>query len=197
MEGRSLHTKNGRLLAGAGTALGIGLLLGWAASAGGDDPTTAAPPTTANVAAPTRVPVPAGLFEVAVQLDRERALGGRLAAGDRVGIVVSYEEQPDGERRSTTRLGLEGVLVTGVAFAQKDAEGVATQRSDDPSTAAVYPSSELVVTLALNPGQIEDVVHAAEFGTIWLTAGSSTTRPASAHVVTAVTTAPNAGGPTR
>lgn len=183
MEGPRLHTKNGRLLAGAGTALGIGLLVGWAASAGGDDRAATAPPTTATIAAPTRVPAPAGLFEVAVQLDRERALGGRLAAGDRVGIVFSFDEQPDGTRRSTTRLGLEGVLVTGVAFAQKDAEGAATQRTDDPSTAAVYPSAELVVTLALGPGQVEDVVHAAEFGTIWLTAGSSSPRPANAQTV--------------
>jgi len=71
-----LQTTQARLLAGAGTALKLGLLLGWAASSGGGEPSAAPPATEATIAAPTRVPVPSGLFEVAVQLGRERALGG-------------------------------------------------------------------------------------------------------------------------
>ncbi len=177
-----MHTTQARLLAGAGTALGLGLLLGWAASAGGGDPAAAPPPTEATIAAPTRVPVPDGLFEVAVQLDRERALGGRLAAGDRVGVVFSFDERTDGERRSTTQLGLQGALVTGVAFAQKDADGAATLQNGDATGAAVYPSSTLVVTLALTPAQVTDVIHAAEFGTIWLTAQAQGARPANTSV---------------
>src|SRR5829696_7027852 len=35
------------------------------------------------------VPVPAGLQEVSVLLEPQRALGGRLVAGDTVGVVVS------------------------------------------------------------------------------------------------------------
>src|SRR5688572_6420567 len=35
------------------------------------------------------VPVPAGLQEVSVLLEPQRALGGRVAAGDTVGVVVS------------------------------------------------------------------------------------------------------------
>ncbi len=45
-----------------------------------------------SLAAPGSVPVPDGLQEVSVQLDAQRVVGGRLAAGDTVGVVVLVGE---------------------------------------------------------------------------------------------------------
>src|SRR5215212_6388038 len=43
--------------------------------------------------APGTVEVPEGLQEVSVLLEPQRAIGGRLAAGDTVGVVVSIESK--------------------------------------------------------------------------------------------------------
>src|SRR4051812_8820219 len=48
-----------------------------------------------DLQAPGTVTVPAGLQEVSVLLEPQRAVGGRLAAGDKVGVVVSLK-LPDG-----------------------------------------------------------------------------------------------------
>lgn len=129
-----------------------------------------------------RVPAPAGLLEVSVQLDSERALGGSLAAGDTVGVVLSFEQfngaasstattAASTARGSVTHLTLHKVLVTSVAFAGTDA---GTGAAPTATTAAVartsYPSGAVVVTLALPASQVEQVVFAAEFGRIWLAA---------------------------
>src|SRR3954471_3611950 len=45
-----------------------------------------------SLTAPGQVDVPAGLQEVSILLEPQRAVGGRLAAGDTVGIVVSLQE---------------------------------------------------------------------------------------------------------
>src|SRR5437764_14920412 len=44
---------------------------------------------TSSLLAPGTVAVPGGDEEVSVQLDPERAVGGRLAAGDHVGVFLS------------------------------------------------------------------------------------------------------------
>ncbi len=127
-----------------------------------------------------RVPAPAGLLEVSVQLDSERALGGSLAAGDTVGVVLSFEQfngvasstattAASTARGSVTHLTLHKVLVTSVAFAGTDA-GTAPTATTAAVARTSYPSGAVVVTLALPASQVEQVVFAAEFGRIWLAA---------------------------
>ena len=101
--------------------------------------------------------VPAGMLQVTIPVDKVRAVGGQLRAGDLVGVVASFDEP------QTSRMILQKVKVTGV----RTAEGVSV-RSEAQGNA---PTSTLLhVTLALDAAQVERVVFAAEYGHLWLSA---------------------------
>jgi pilus assembly protein CpaB len=109
------------------------------------------------------VAVPPGAQEVSILLEPQRAVGGRLAAGDTVGVVVSVSLASV----PATHAVLHDVLVTQVqgAPAPAAAEG-------DPETASAgsaAPSASLMVTLAVSAAQAEAVVFGVEHGTLWLT----------------------------
>ncbi len=104
--------------------------------------------------------VPEGFHEVTLSLDPERALGGRLAPGHKVGVVASFEDDGSGAR--TTSLLLDRVLVTGVQ---------AEEPPDDPEDGEEIgpaPESVLLVTVAVSPGDLELLVGASEHGSVWL-----------------------------
>ena len=77
------------------------------------DPLVSVLPPDERQAAGT-VAVPAGLQEVSIVLEPQRAMGGRLAAGDEVGVIVSKSE---GE----THAVLHFVLVTQIQGAPASA----------------------------------------------------------------------------
>ena len=109
---------------------------------------------------PGTVPTPAGTSEVSILLEPQRAVAGRLAAGDTVGVHVSISDETD------TDVVLHRVLVTQVQGAPAptpDGEG-----TDTASTGAAAPSASLMVTLGLRPEQAEAVVFGMEHGTVWL-----------------------------
>ncbi|MDQ1538280.1 MAG: pilus assembly protein CpaB [Actinomycetota bacterium] len=102
--------------------------------------------------------VPAGLLQVTVSLDPARALGGQIAQGDLVGVIASFDDAGNGQPAS--HLILHKVLVTSVqAAAPVDAK--------DEKAA---PTSNLLVTLAVDAPAAERIVFAAEHGRVWLTA---------------------------
>jgi pilus assembly protein CpaB len=109
---------------------------------------------------PGTVPVPAGLQEVSVLLEPQRAIGGRLAAGNRIGVVVSMGTP-------ATHAVLHRVLVTQVqgAPAPTSAEG----GTETASAGAPAPAASLMITLAVSAAQAEAVVFGIEHGTLWLT----------------------------
>ena len=112
---------------------------------------------------PGTVDVPEGLQEVSVLLEPQRAVGGRIAAGDTVGVVVSLRFE-DGT--SATHAVLHDVLVTQVQGAPAPVE-----TTDEPETASSgtpVPSSSLMVTFAVSAAQAEAVVFGIEHGTVWL-----------------------------
>lgn len=116
---------------------------------------------------PGQVDVPAGLQEVSVLLEPQRAVGGRLAAGDTVGILVSLTQQ-DGT--PATHAVLHQVLVTQVQGAPSPVDPAA-QDGEDPATASSgtpAPSASLMITLAVDAAQAEAVVFGVEHGTLWL-----------------------------
>jgi pilus assembly protein CpaB len=113
--------------------------------------------------APGTVEVPAGLQEVSVLLEPQRAVGGRLAAGDKVGVVVSLKFE-DGT--AATHAVLHGVLVTQVQGAPAPVESTDEQETASSGTPA--PSASLMVTLAVSAAQAEAVVFGIEHGTLWL-----------------------------
>lgn len=121
-----------------------------------------------SMTSPGQVDVPAGLQEVSVLLEPQRAVGGRLAAGDTVGVVVSMTMQ-DGT--ATTHAVLHHVLVTQVQGAPTPADPAAHPDGADPATASAgtpLPSGSLLVTLAVDAAQAEAVVFGVEHGTLWL-----------------------------
>jgi pilus assembly protein CpaB len=112
-----------------------------------------------DLSVPGTVPAPEGAAEVSLLLEPQRAVGGRLAAGDTVGVHVSL---PD----PSTHVLLHRVLVTqvqGAPVAVADGEG-----TDTASSGGAVPSASLMVTLGLRPEAAEAVVFGMEHGTVWL-----------------------------
>jgi pilus assembly protein CpaB len=107
------------------------------------------------------VAVPKGDGEVAIQLDPQRAVGGRLAGGDKVGVYVSYK-LPDGT--GLTHVVLHRVLVTEV----QGGTAAATDSKNGTQTAAGSAGQTVMVTLALTSREAEPVVWGMEHGTVWL-----------------------------
>ena len=111
-----------------------------------------------DLSVPGTVAPPEGAAEVSLLLEPQRAVGGRLAAGDTVGVHLSLDGQTD--------VVLSRVLVTqvqGAPVAVADGEG-----TDTASSGGAAPSASLMVTLGLRPEQAEAVVFGMEHGTVWL-----------------------------
>jgi pilus assembly protein CpaB len=108
--------------------------------------------------------VPEGLLEITLPLEPARALGGRLAPGDTVGVVGSFEG--DTNATDVSHLLFHKVLVTSVQRGPSDTD--AGKKSDDDKADATVPEENLLVSLALDAPSAEQVVFAAEYGHIWL-----------------------------
>lgn len=119
-----------------------------------------------------RVEVPAGLQEVTVKLPIERVVGGALAAGDTVGVMLSVKENEKANAPDQTQLTFHKVLVTAVQDASGSvaenapAEGQGSGALNANKTA--NQNGGLLVTLARSDVDVERIVYAAEFGTIYL-----------------------------
>ena len=132
--------------------------------------------------APGTVKVPAGLQEVSVLLEPQRAVGGRLAAGNTVGVVVSLK--PDGGKPETHAV-LHHVLVTRIQGAPAPADGSeGSGTTQTASASSATPTQSLLVTLAVSAAQAEAVVFGAEHGTLWLTLESKDARTGGTDVIT-------------
>lgn len=111
-----------------------------------------------SLTAPGTVPVPAGLQEVSFQLGPDRAVGGRLQAGDVVGIFISFDHGAvSSGGPESTALVYHMVLITNV-------QGGA-QTGDNSGKPATTP---LMITAAVTDAQATKIVFAAQYGTIWL-----------------------------
>jgi pilus assembly protein CpaB len=118
-----------------------------------------------SLQAPGTVAVPDGLQEVSVLLEPQRAVGGRLAAGDTVGVYVSVTLDQGG---AATHAVLHRVLVTQVQGAPTPADPKAAGDTETASSGTPAPTASLMVTLAVSAQQAEAVVYGIEHGTIWL-----------------------------
>ncbi len=107
------------------------------------------------------VPVPDGMQEVTVQLEPQRVIGGKVKAGDTVGLFISYD--PEGESSpAQTKLVVHKMLVTGIQRAAESNDGAG---QDEATT---VPQGSLLVTLAGDDRNAAKIVHGSEFGKIWL-----------------------------
>jgi pilus assembly protein CpaB len=119
-----------------------------------------------DLAAPGTVAAPEGTSEVSVLLEPQRAVGGRIAAGDEIGVYVSMTLENDaGKTVGATHATLHGVLVTQVQGAPAPAAGDDTETV---SSGGAAPTSSLLVTLAVPARDAELVVFGMEHGTVWL-----------------------------
>nr|WP_269813612.1 Flp pilus assembly protein CpaB [Ornithinimicrobium sediminis] len=107
------------------------------------------------------------LHQVTIPLDRARALGGNIAAGDTVGVFMSFEpeDQEEQDAFDLTTLELNKALVIRVAGGYV-APPVQGPGEDDGEQAE--PEDNILVTLALDAPDAEELVFAMEFGTVWL-----------------------------
>jgi pilus assembly protein CpaB len=120
-----------------------------------------------DLAVPGTVPAPPGTSEVSILLEPQRAVGGRLAAGDEIGVYVSLTlENEAGKTVGTTHATLHGALVTQVQGAPTPASEDGTTETASSGQAA--PTGSVQVTVALPARDVELVVFGMEHGTVWL-----------------------------
>jgi pilus assembly protein CpaB len=132
-------------------------------------------PATSQVTRSALTAIPAGLHEVTLQLEPERALGGDLRPGDTVGVVASFDSQQADEAGvvaaanlvarpstpDTSHLVLHKVLVTRLQSPPSASGG-------NKNGATQPPGGKMFVTLAVDPTTLERLVYCAEFGRVWL-----------------------------
>ena len=126
-----------------------------------------------SLAGPGRVQVPTGLQEITVKLPIERVVGGDMAAGDTVGMMLSFKADDKAGAPDQTSFTFHKVLVTAV----QDASGTI---SDSTSSASQGSGGALngnknatanggyLITVARSAVDVQKIVYAAEFGTIYL-----------------------------
>jgi pilus assembly protein CpaB len=138
------------------------------------------------------VVVPAGMQQVSLTLEPQRVVGGLLAPGDLVGVLVT---DPTGEAKSAspypTAQVLNGVLVTRVqgqaADAGTDSNGAIASAAGASSGSSAGSST---ITVALTIEQAQLVVHAMEVQKVWLALqGTARSADSSTAGTTATTTA--------
>jgi pilus assembly protein CpaB len=122
----------------------------------------------ASLKVPGRVDVPAGMQEVTIKLPIERVVGGVLAAGDTVGVIISLPK--DDAAPSQTQLTYNKVLVTAVQYSS--GASAASQSSDSSggglNSKSSAPTTDYLITLARPAGDVERIVYAMEFGKVYL-----------------------------
>jgi pilus assembly protein CpaB len=111
--------------------------------------------------------IPPGLVEVTIALAPDRALGGLLAAGNRLGVLATFGSNP---AEGVTYVLLHTALVTAVQYSNADAANVLSSGSPATGDVVRAPSSEILVTLAVSSIDANRVVFASHFGQLWLTA---------------------------
>jgi pilus assembly protein CpaB len=135
-----------------------------------------------SLSAPGSVAVPDGMQEIWVQLDAQRVVGGRIAAGDTVGIVVLFDkgavkDAPDVESGQQV---FHKVLVTSV---QRSITKASTGADPASQANTELPTGQLIVTFARNDADSVKIAFGAHFGGLWLTKEPSTAAEGSPIVV--------------
>lgn len=126
---------------------------------------------------PGTVPVPEGMQEFTVQLSADRVVGGRLNAGDTVGVFVSFDSGAEATGGPTTHLLFHKMLVTSV-------QGIDAPAEEGTAVPPPVPGGAVLVTIAANAPDAEKIVFAAEFGTLWLSKESEGASEEGTGVVT-------------
>ena len=121
------------------------------------------------------VDVPKGLQEVSFQLEPQRVVGGRIAAGDHVGVFINLKNGGiEGKSdKETTQLTVHKALVTAVQRAPVATPSPQPSPSGPSAPAAdtSLPVGSMIVTVAVNDVDATKIVYASNFtevASIWL-----------------------------
>ncbi len=116
-----------------------------------------------------QVPVPDGLLEATIQINPERAVGGQIEPGDKISLLVSIDIDQNGQTVPATKTLLTSVLVTNIqtggALALPD---TAINPGQEEDRIRQTPASDLLFTVAVEPEQLQRIIFAKEYGSIWL-----------------------------
>lgn len=149
-----------------------------------------------SLAAPGTVAVPSGMEEVSLLLEPQRVIGGRLSAGDTVGVFLSFkleEKVPQDARvnpalkgvKEYTTQAFHKVLVTSVQQAPPE-----SSKGSASAEGPALPSGSVYVTLARPDADAAKIIFGAEFGKVWLTKEDADSTDARSGVVTLRTVTP-------
>lgn len=116
--------------------------------------------------------LPDGMQELSVQIDGERFVGGAPVAGDRVGVFVSFV-LTSGEKLTGNPINQLLVLKVDNGVLTGDEEGEANGTT-----------TGTIVTVAVTQLQAEQIIHAKEFGTIWMTRQNDATDTSGGGTIT-------------
>ncbi|MEW1809505.1 Flp pilus assembly protein CpaB [Pseudarthrobacter phenanthrenivorans] len=114
------------------------------------------------------VKVPAGMQEVTFELEAKRVVGGRIEAGDHVGIGFSFAAGADKTKASepTTQLTLRKVLVTAVQRAPQPSAKPTDGTNPQDTT---LPQGSFMVTVAVSDIDATKIIYSSNNGDLWLT----------------------------
>ena len=124
-----------------------------------------------SLAAPGSVPVPTGMQEISVQLEAQRVVGGRIAAGDTVGVVALFADGAGAETAGaeSAQQIFHKVLVTSVQRPSAQASVSTGDAAAAEQANTQLPTGQLLVTFARTDTDAAKLAFAAEFGKLWLT----------------------------
>ena len=134
------------------------------------------------------VSVPAGLLETTVSLDPQRALGGLIIPGSHVAVTASFDDKNNAPAAS--HMIVHQVLVTNVQLTQASDSKAFTSSANTASSGTsnaktgTAPTGQVLVTLALTAPASEQVIFAAERGSLWLSNEPSDAPTSGTKVVT-------------
>ena len=122
---------------------------------------------------PSRVAVPDGMQEISIKLPIDRVVGGKITAGDTVGIFISLPEGSSATQSAGTQLTFHKVLVTAAQFSNGSAAQPDTAQGDKAegamgSTNSNQSDGTYLITVARNSVDATRLVYAVEFGKIYL-----------------------------
>lgn len=132
-----------------------------------------------------RVAVPEGMLEVPVRLDAVSALGGIIDVGDTVAIIASFANYTGGTQGTVTvddqvvavpesADGAGGggqatrTLIENALVIEVQADTAPTFADDASGEVVLAPASNFIVTFALEPNDVERLVFATQYGTLYL-----------------------------
>jgi pilus assembly protein CpaB len=114
------------------------------------------------------VQVPPGLLRTTVALDPAQVIGGVLTPGAKVAVAASFDK--DADLPAETHILFHQVLVTNVQLTGtvNSNENTSSQNTADTAKPGEAPTSQLLVTLALDGASVERLVYAEQFGHVSL-----------------------------